>query len=128
MDCCRHPAAHVFCHTFLGPPGALPFLQQQGGGTMRTAFAATVIGIACLGAGTSGAANLSCDVAIVGGGPGGVHTAYKLTTGHLTAGPVCLFEKSDHLGGRVGNNNVVGQTSTPFVNGGVTGLNSAQTR
>src|SRR5262249_24149217 len=51
----------------------------------------------------------------------------KLTTGHLTAGPVCLFEKSDHLGGRVGNNNVVGQTSTPFVNGGVTVLNSGQT-
>src|SRR5262249_43934611 len=99
----------------------------RGGGTMRTAFAATVIGVAWFGSGTSRAANLSCDVAIVGGGPGGVHTAYKLATGHLTAGPVCLFEKSDHLGGRVGNNYVVGQTSTPFVNSGVTVRNSGQT-
>lgn len=52
---------------------------------------------------------LDCEVAIVGGGAGGVHTAYKLTnpgdagtvTG-LTAGSgVCLFEKNDRLGGRI---------------------------
>jgi cation diffusion facilitator CzcD-associated flavoprotein CzcO len=48
--------------------------------------------------------NPACDVAIIGGGPGGVHTAYKLTTQHLTPGPVCLFEMKDHLGGRVGDN------------------------
>jgi heterodisulfide reductase subunit A-like polyferredoxin len=53
-------------------------------------------------------AALQCDVAIVGGGPSGVHTAYKLTTMHLAAGPVCLFEMKDHLGGRVGNNFTVG--------------------
>jgi hypothetical protein len=80
-----------------------------------------------LGEADEALANIQCDVAIIGGGPGGVHTAYKLTTQHLTSGTVCLFEKSDHLGGRVGNNNVVGQTAQPFVNNGVTVLNSGQT-
>jgi NAD(P)-binding Rossmann-like domain/Flavin containing amine oxidoreductase len=72
-------------------------------------------------------ANLQCDVAIIGGGPGGVHTAYKLTTQHLTKGSVCLFEMSDHLGGRVGNNNNVGFSGSPFVNNGVPVQNSGQT-
>lgn len=35
----------------------------------------------------------ACDVAIIGGGPGGTHTAYKLITQKLTNGNVCLFEK-----------------------------------
>lgn len=74
----------------------------------------------------------TCDVAIIGGGPGGVHTAYKLTTMGLTSGKVCLFEKSDHLGGRVGNNSVVGQTATQFTFTDANGttqtlLNSGQT-
>src|SRR5215813_6658213 len=73
------------------------------------------------------AANVVCDVAIIGGGPGGVHTAYKLTTQHLTPGPVCLFEMSDHLGGRVGNNYSVGFSGSPFVNGGVSVQKSGQT-
>ena len=73
------------------------------------------------------AANLACDVVIIGGGPGGVHTAYKLTTQHLTAGPVCLFEKSDHLGGRVGDNFNVGFGARPYSNNGVPVLNSGQT-
>src|SRR5262245_50995567 len=70
---------------------------------------------------------LACDVVIVGGGPGGVHTAYKLATMHLTQGPVCLFEKDDHLGGRVGNNVNVGFAGQPFVNKNVAVLNSGQT-
>lgn len=70
---------------------------------------------------------LQCDVAIVGGGPGGVHTAYKLTTMHLTQGKVCLFEKSDHLGGRVGNNVKVGYSGAPFLNDGVPVVDSGQT-
>jgi hypothetical protein len=53
--------------------------------------------------------NLECEVAIVGGGPGGVHTAYRLTnppdagtvTGVTTPAGVCLFEKNDRLGGRI---------------------------
>jgi ribulose 1,5-bisphosphate synthetase/thiazole synthase len=66
---------------------------------LAAAFAAVLWAAAALHA-----ANLACDVAIIGGGPGGVHTAYKLTTQHLTPGPVCLFEMKDHLGGRVGDN------------------------
>lgn len=53
-------------------------------------------------------APLECEVAIVGGGPGGLHTAYKLTnppagttvTGLTSGSGVCLFEKNDRLGGR----------------------------
>ena len=73
------------------------------------------------------AADLQCDVAIIGGGPGGVHTAYKLTTQHLTPGPVCLFEMRDHLGGRVGDNYNVGLSDPPFINNATPVQNSGQT-
>ncbi len=73
------------------------------------------------------AATLHCDVAIIGGGPAGTHTAYQLATRHLTAGPVCLFEKSDHLGGRVGNNDKVGFAGKAFFNDGVKVKASGQT-
>lgn len=58
----------------------------------------------------SGLPSLDCEVAIIGGGPGGVHTAYRLTnppadagapTGVTSPGGVCLFEKNDRLGGRI---------------------------
>jgi NAD(P)-binding Rossmann-like domain len=89
---------------------------------LAAAFAAVLWAAAAIHA-----ANLSCDVAIIGGGPGGVHTAYKLTTQHLTPGPVCLFEMKDHLGGRVGDNVIMGFSGQPFVNNGVPVLNSGQT-
>ena len=41
----------------------------------------------------------SCEVAIVGGGIGGVHTAFRLAP-RLGSG-VCLIEKNDRFGGRV---------------------------
>lgn len=46
-----------------------------------------------------GRRTLRCDVAIIGGGPGGLHTAYRL--GPTLHGNVCLFEKEDRLGGRI---------------------------
>ncbi len=42
---------------------------------------------------------LDCEVAIVGGGAGGLHTAYRL--GPELGDGVCLFEKEDQLGGRI---------------------------
>ncbi len=52
---------------------------------------------------------VECEIAIVGGGPGGVHTAYKLTnppagttvSGLSAPSGVCLIEKNDRLGGRI---------------------------
>lgn len=50
--------------------------------------------------GAAGAvATLSCDVGIVGGGPGGVYAAMRI--GNETDTRVCLFERGDRLGGRV---------------------------
>lgn len=46
-----------------------------------------------------------CEVAIIGGGPGGLHTAYQLTKpgnpSGIAANRICLFEKKPHLGGRI---------------------------
>ncbi|HTM48506.1 MAG TPA: FAD-dependent oxidoreductase [Bryobacteraceae bacterium] len=55
-------------------------------------------------AGTASAAgggrtNVACDVVVLGGGAGGLHTAFRLGS-KLGAG-VCLFEKEDRLGGRI---------------------------
>ncbi len=55
------------------------------------------------------APTLDCDVAIVGAGPGGLYTAYKLTnppagmtvTGLSAPSGVCVFEKNDRIGGRI---------------------------
>ncbi|KJV05104.1 hypothetical protein VZ94_20605 [Methylocucumis oryzae] len=46
--------------------------------------------------------SLSCHVAIVGGGPGGVHTAYQLAKlpKDNPDSNVCLFEKETKVGGR----------------------------
>lgn len=48
---------------------------------------------------TAGEAALTCEVAIVGGGAGGLHTAYRLAP-DLGEG-VCLFESQATLGGRI---------------------------
>jgi monoamine oxidase len=42
---------------------------------------------------------LACEVAIVGGGAGGLHTAFRL--GPQLGSKVCLFEKEEELGGRI---------------------------
>lgn len=46
---------------------------------------------------------VSCNVAIVGGGAAGLHTAYRLAQLPRTNpnSDVCLFEKADRLGGRI---------------------------
>lgn len=43
--------------------------------------------------------DLVCEVAILGGGAGGLHTAYRL--GPKLGDKVCLFEKEERLGGRI---------------------------
>lgn len=46
-----------------------------------------------------GLPELDCEVAIVGGGAGGLHTAYRL--GPTLGDKVCVFEKEAEVGGRV---------------------------
>src|SRR4029079_19438392 len=46
-----------------------------------------------------GTETMTCDIVVVGGGAGGLHTAFRLGE---TMGPkVCLFEKENQLGGRI---------------------------
>ncbi|KAG2450979.1 hypothetical protein HYH02_004251 [Chlamydomonas schloesseri] len=42
-----------------------------------------------------------CDIAIVGGGPGGIYSAYRLLTGLATKPSVCIFEATGRVGGRI---------------------------
>ena len=46
-----------------------------------------------------GRTNIACDVAIIGGGAAGLHTAFRL--GPQLGNKVCLFEKENRLGGRI---------------------------
>ena len=46
-----------------------------------------------------GKTNIACEVAVIGGGAGGLHTAFRL--GSQLGKDVCLFEKEDRLGGRI---------------------------
>jgi hypothetical protein len=46
-----------------------------------------------------GKKSLTCEVVILGGGAGGLHTAFRLAP--TMGGKVCLFEKEDRLGGRI---------------------------
>src|SRR5215475_12656723 len=60
----------------------------------------STFGLAVAGfGGEGGKTNIACDVAVVGGGVGGLHTAFRL--GPQLSDKVCLFEKEDRLGGRV---------------------------
>ena len=45
--------------------------------------------------------DLRCEVAIVGGGAGGLHTAFRLAADAGMGDSVCLFELEDRLGGRI---------------------------
>lgn len=46
-----------------------------------------------------GETTIDCEVAIIGGGAGGMHTAYRL--GPTLGKQVCVFEKEAELGGRI---------------------------
>ncbi len=43
--------------------------------------------------------NINCDVLVIGGGPGGLHTAYQLSK--RPNSNICLIEKENRLGGRL---------------------------
>ena len=44
---------------------------------------------------------VSCDVAVVGAGVGGAYSAWRLIeAGAVVGSGVCLFERSDRIGGR----------------------------
>jgi hypothetical protein len=76
---------------------------------MWVAALALVAGVACGDDDGAGGADagpdamvgelLECDVAIVGGGAGGLHTAFRLAP--TMGAKVCLFEKEAALGGRI---------------------------
>lgn len=56
---------------------------------------------------------LTCDVIIVGGGVGGLYSAYRL--GPEYGDGVCLFEKEDRLGGRIYDVSEDGGTDGPWI-------------
>ncbi len=72
--------------------------------------------------------SLSCHVAIVGGGPGGVHTAYQLAKlpKDNPDSNVCLFEKETKVGGRL--DDVALNPSRPDLVFGVGGLRVMETQ
>ena len=74
----------------------------------------------------TGAADvLSCEVAIVGGGVGGLHTAFRLAP-DLGDG-VCLFEKESALGGRIKDVSLNDDPSLPVVGVGARRVMEGQT-
>ena len=74
----------------------------------------TVLVLVATGCGDPEAeAAADCEVAIIGGGVGGVHTAFRLAP-ELGDG-VCLFEKEDVLGGRLRDVSRTGSPDEPRV-------------
>ena len=70
--------------------------------------------------------NLECDIAIVGGGPAGLHTAMRL--GPKYGSKICLFEKENRLGGRIYDvNKNLGTDKGPYIAVGARRVDSTQT-
>lgn len=69
-------------------------------GFLSCTWIANFLGFVTIIIGARGSKNLSCDVAIVGGGISGLYMADTLLSLHLE-GNVCLFEKENKLGGRI---------------------------
>lgn len=59
---------------------------------------------------------LKCEIMVIGGGAGGLHTAFRLAADH--GSQVCLFEKEDHLGGRILDVSMDGSQNGPFFGAG----------
>ena len=56
--------------------------------------------LALLGASKLYESRTSCDVAVVGGGPGGIYFAWRLLASGMDK-QVCLYERSNRFGGRI---------------------------
>lgn len=86
--------------------------------SLYKALAGIIVGIS-IPYTTFGSQTLECDVVIIGGGPAGVHTAFRLAQNPpngISRKKICLFEKNDYLGGRmidkpVGKNNAITGTA-----------------
>ncbi len=107
-------SVRVFAVAALGL-GALPLAHcgddaGSGGagttsGTTASVSTATATAASTTTGGQGGAGGMSnlepitCDVAIIGGGVGGLHTAFRLAP--MLGDQVCLFEKEAQLGGRI---------------------------
>jgi protoporphyrinogen oxidase len=77
-----------------------------------------VLGAACSSSidaddGSSAASGIDCEVAVVGGGAGGLHTAYRLAP--TLGSRVCLFEKEAELGGRIHDVTFDGKPDSPRI-------------
>ncbi len=62
-------------------------------------FCALAMGSLAAGCDGTNETTVDCEVAIIGGGPGGLHTAFRL--GPTQGKNVCLIEKEGELGGRI---------------------------
>lgn len=89
----------------------------------KTLFACVVVlaGLAACSSGDADETNaaaqevaaVDCEVAIVGGGAGGLHTALRLAP--TMGSKVCLFEKNDTLGGRIRDKSFDDKPDSPRV-------------
>jgi ribulose 1,5-bisphosphate synthetase/thiazole synthase len=62
------------------------------------------------------ASPMTCDTAIVGGGPGGIYTAMRLA--ESSKSNVCVFEKRRRVGGRILTVGGLGEKQDIVVDGG----------
>jgi len=61
----------------------------------------TALALALVGASAAAANDVSCDLAIVGAGPGGVYLAARAALDDPTEPDVCVFERNSRVGGRI---------------------------